>query len=145
MVLGKEYFRKDSVSSSGDLAMHKIEALSKEKLPTGLSSPGIARHVAFKGEDFQVIRSRIDPGTVSGWHHHNDYEVYGYVVSGAIRLEAGPDGRDVTSLGPGDFFHVPARTVHREANPSAEKGQEVILFLRGTGAMVVNVEGPDRA
>lgn len=124
--------------------MHKIEALQKDKLQKGSSSPGISRHIAFKGEDFQIIRSRIDPGTVSGWHHHQDYEVYGYVVSGTVHLETGRDGKDGTSLGPGDFFHVPAHTIHREVNPSAEKEQEVILFLRGTGLMVVNVDGPNQ-
>jgi hypothetical protein len=43
------------------------------------------------------------------------------------------------------FFRVPARTVHRDVNPSSKEGQEIILFLRGSGPMVVNVEGPDPA
>jgi quercetin dioxygenase-like cupin family protein len=124
--------------------MKKIETLQKETLSKGQSSPGIARHIAFKGEDFQVIRSRIDPGTASGWHHHQDYDVYGYVVSGTVRLEAGSDGKDDVSLGPGDFFYLPAHTIHREVNPSADKEQELILFLRGAGSMVANVEGLSR-
>jgi hypothetical protein len=28
-------------------------------------------------------------------------------------------------------------------NPSQSEGQEVVLFLKGAGPMVVNVEGPD--
>jgi hypothetical protein len=39
---------------------------------------------------------------------------------------------------------VPPRAVHRDVNPSPTQSQEVILFLRGTGAMVVNVTGPDQ-
>jgi hypothetical protein len=35
--------------------------------------------------------------------------------------------------------------VHRDVNPSDTEGQEAILFLRGSGPMVVNVEGPDLA
>jgi quercetin dioxygenase-like cupin family protein len=105
---GSSYVRGSSV-------MLKIQAIRKDALLEGSSSPGIIRHLAFKGEDVQVIRSCIDPGKVSGWHHHGDFHVYGYVVSGTIRLES---GADVITISPGDFFLVPPHTVHREVNPS---------------------------
>jgi quercetin dioxygenase-like cupin family protein len=123
--------------------MAKIRSLGKDTLADAASSPGIVRHKAFSGDGFQVVRSRAKPGIVSGWHHHGDYDVYGYMVAGTARFEGGPGGREVISVGPGDFFHVPARAVHRDVNPSTAEGQEVILFLRGAGPMVVNVEGPD--
>ena len=123
--------------------MTNIRALQKDTLPEGPGSPGITRHLAFREEDFLVVRSRVEPGVVSGWHHHGDYDVYGYFTSGTARLEHGPGGGDATTVGPGDFFHVPARTVHRDVNPSDTEGQEAILFLRGSGPMAVNVEGPD--
>ncbi len=125
--------------------MAKIRALENDTLSEAPGSPGISRHLAFKGDDFLVVRSRVDPGVVSGWHHHGDYDVYGYVVRGSVSFEGGPDGRDAISVGSGDFFHVPAHTVHRDVNPSGTEGQEVILFLRGSGQLVVNVEGPDPA
>ena len=125
--------------------MSKVQAPHQDALSEGPSSPGITRYFAFQGEGFQVIRSRVEPGRVSGWHRHEDYEVYGYVVSGAIRFESGPSGKDGASLEPGDFFYVPPHTTHREINPSPDEGQEVILFLRGTGPMVVNVDEPDQA
>ncbi len=125
--------------------MAKIEGLKKDSLPEAPGSPDISRHLAFKGEGFLVVHARTNPGAVSGWHHHGDYDVYGCVVSGAVSFEHGPDGKDATSVGKGDFFRVPARTVHRDVNPSGSEGQEVILFLQGSGPMVVNVEGPDPA
>ena len=125
--------------------MAKIQSLQKEALSEAPGSTGIIRHLAFRGEGFQVVRSLIDSGVVSGWHHHGDYDIYGYLAAGFVRFETGPGGRDVVSVGPGDFFHVPAHTVHRDVNPSRTEGQEVILFLRGSGPMVVNVEGPDPA
>ena len=100
--------------------MAKIRALHKDALSEAPGSPGITRHLAFRGEDFLV-------------------------VSGSLRVEYGPGGRDATSVGPGDFVHIPAGTVHRDVTPSGSEGQEVILFLRGSGPMVVNVEGPDPA
>jgi quercetin dioxygenase-like cupin family protein len=124
--------------------MSTIQAVREDALSWGSSSPGIARHLAFQGEGFQVIRSRIAAGALSGWHHHEDYEVCGYVVSGTARLESGPEGRDVVTLHAGDFLHVPAHTVHRESNPSPNERGEVILFMRGTGPMVANVAGPEQ-
>ena len=122
--------------------MGHIRCLAKDALAEAPGSPGIIRHLAVRGDEFSIVRSRVDAGVRSGWHHHGDYDVYGYLVSGAIQFEAGPGGRDAVSVGPGDFFHVPARTVHRDVNPSTTEGQVVILFLRGHGPMVVNAEGP---
>ncbi len=123
--------------------MAKIQGLAKDALSGAPGSQGITRHMAFRGEGFLIVRSRVDLGVVSGWHHHGDYDVYGYMVSGVARFEGGPGGGHAISVGPGDFFHVPARSVHRDVNPSTIEGQEVILFLRGTGPTVVNVDGPD--
>jgi len=125
--------------------MAKIEAMKTDELPETPSSPGITRHLAFKKEGSLVIRSRIDAGKISGWHHHGDYDVYGYLVSGATRFESGPEGKEAVSLRRGDFFHVPPHTIHREVNPSPDEGQEVILFLSGTGPLVINVDGPEKA
>jgi quercetin dioxygenase-like cupin family protein len=123
--------------------MAKIRAVQRDALTEGQASPGIARDLAFKTDEAQVIRSRVHPGTVSGWHNHANHTVYGYVVSGTARLDSGPGGRDAVSIGPGGFFIVPPNTVHREVNPSPTQEGEVILFLTGTGSMTVNVDGPD--
>lgn len=118
--------------------MSKLQALQTDALSETLSTPGITRQLAFEGEGHRILRARSDPGVVSGWHHHGDYDVYGYVVSGSVRLEN--DLGDAISISTGDFFHVPPHTVHREINPSPDEGNEVILFLRGTGALVFNME-----
>ena len=124
--------------------MSKIQTVQKDNLLEGSSSPGITRQLAFKGEGCLVIRSRSNPGVISGWHHHGDYDVYGYVVSGSVRFESNTGEEDAVSLGRGDFFHVPPYTVHREINQSSQNG-EVILFLRGTGPLVTNANDPGQA
>lgn len=120
--------------------MTKLQVLSGDALPETPASPGISRQLAFKGEEYLVIRSRSAPGTVSGWHHHGDHDVYGYLASGSARLEVNNGSKAVT-LKQGDFFHVPAHAEHREINPSSEEENEFILFLYGTGPLVVNVDG----
>lgn len=113
--------------------------LGPSDLAPGQPTPGIRRLEAFAAEGTWVGRAHTAPEVVSGWHHHGDHETFLYVVSGRFRLEIA-DG--VLEGGPGSFFHIPARVVHREANPSAEEA-EVVLFRSGSGSVVVNVEGPD--
>jgi len=125
--------------------MSKIEALRKDVLPEAPATPGITRYLAFEGEDYLILRSRAEPGAISAWHHHGDYEVYGFIISGSERFEYGPGGKDAVVVGPGDFFHIPPHTVHRDVNPSPDETQEVVLFFRGTGPVVINVDGPDSA
>ena len=125
------------------MTMSKIQALKADALSETPASPGIARHLAFKDEGSKVLRSQTQPGTISGLHHHGDHEVYGYVVSGTVRLENRSDKENVILIGPGDFLHVPHHTIHREINPSSSEENDVILFLRGNGEVVFNVNGSD--
>ena len=123
--------------------MAMISVVKQNELSEAPSTPSIIREFAYRGEGILVIRSKTQPGIVSGWHHHGDYHVYGFMASGSIKFEFGPGGRDFVEVGPGGFFHVFPNTVHRDINPSDEEGQIVILFLIGKGDVVINVEGPD--
>ncbi|MFN2556500.1 MAG: cupin domain-containing protein [Nitriliruptorales bacterium] len=107
-----------------------------------LPAPGIERETAYAGNDRWAGLARTQPGMVSGWHHHDGWDTYAYVVSGKLRLEFGPDGSETVEAGPGDFVHVPAHTVHREGNPS-DQVADVIVFRVGDGEIVVEVDGPD--
>jgi quercetin dioxygenase-like cupin family protein len=125
--------------------MSKIEALRGDALPEAPSTPGIVRYLAFDGEGYLIVRSQANPGAISAWHHHGDHDVYGYILSGSERFEYGPMGEDAVVVNQGDFFHIPPHVIHRDVNPSPNEGQEAILFFRGTGPVVVNVDGPDLA
>ncbi|HSG12270.1 MAG TPA: cupin domain-containing protein, partial [Gaiellaceae bacterium] len=85
---------------------------------------------------------RVEGRVASGWHHHGDREVLGYVVRGQARFEFGPGGRESTEVGTGGFFHVPRGIVHRDVNP-ADEPQELVLAFIGQGPLVVNVDGPE--
>jgi quercetin dioxygenase-like cupin family protein len=124
--------------------MGKIIGIDLIQLAPGPSTPGIERKIAFKEDGVTVIRSQVDPGVVSGWHHHGNYHVYGYMAAGTIRFEFGVGGKETVEIKQGGYFHVPPDTIHRDVNPSKSAGQDVILFLCGDGEMVVNVDGPDK-
>jgi uncharacterized RmlC-like cupin family protein len=115
---------------------------SERELPPASQTPGMVREQAFAEEGRWVGFVRVEPGMVSGWHHHGDHESYLFVVAGRGRFEFGPGGSQVVEAEAGDFLHVPARLVHREMNPSDEE-QTLVVVRIGDGPSLVNVDGPD--
>ncbi len=115
-----------------------VTKVAAEALTPGHSTPGMARFEAVVLDDVWSGVARTEPGATSGWHHHGDHDTVAYVVDGAFRVET---AAGVVDAGPGDFVHVPAHTVHRESNPTQQPA-EVVIVRRGTGAVVVNVDGP---
>jgi uncharacterized RmlC-like cupin family protein len=81
-------------------------------------------------------------GVPSAWHHHDDNDSFGYVISGRLLLEFGAGGKESAEVGPGEAFHVPKNLIHRETTLGTEPG--VIFVVRvGRGEPFVNVEKPD--
>jgi uncharacterized RmlC-like cupin family protein len=119
----------------------RVSAVLPDGLSAGASTPGVVREVAFETTRSTLIRARAEPRATSGWHHHGEREVLGYVVGGAARFEFGPGGGEATEVGEGGMFHVPAGLIHRDVNP-LDVPQEIILTVVGEGPLVVNVEGP---
>jgi uncharacterized RmlC-like cupin family protein len=122
-------------------ASDRVSAISEEGLTAGAATPGIVREVAFDTERATLMRARAEGRAATGWHHHGDRDVLGYVVRGRARFEFGPGGRESTEVEEGGFFRVPARLVHRDVNP-IDQPQEIVLTVVGEGPLVVNVDGP---
>jgi len=107
----------------------------------GPSTPGMNRQEAFATDRMWSGVARTEVGMVSGWHHHGEYETTIYVLSGALRMEFGPDGSNTVDAGPGDFVYVPKAVVRRERNPSAEPA-DLVVVRAGRGESTINVAGP---
>lgn len=123
------------------ISTERISAVASDGLTLGDSTPGIVREVAFDTDRALHIRALVEGRVASGWHHHGDREVLGYVLRGRARFEFGPSGELSTDVDEGGFFHVPAGIVHRDVNP-VDEPQELILTFVGSGPLVVNVDGP---
>jgi uncharacterized RmlC-like cupin family protein len=91
-----------------------------------------------------LVRARVAGGVASGWHHHGEREVLGYLLKGRARFDFGRGGSESTEVEEGGFFHIPVGLVHRDVNPTDEP-QELILSFVGEGPLVVNLDGPERA
>ena len=115
-----------------------VRKVAADALTPGHPTPGMVREEAIVLDDVWSGRVRTEPGATSGWHHHGSHDTVVYVVRGAFRVET---AEAVVQGDPGDFVHVPAYTVHREHNPTSVTA-EVVLVRRGTGPVVVNVDGP---
>jgi uncharacterized RmlC-like cupin family protein len=122
----------------------RVRSVAPDGLTGGASTPDVLREVAFESAQATLMQARAEAGAASGWHHHGDRDVLGYVVRGAARFEFGHGGTDSTEVEEGGFFHVPARLVHRDVNPLDEP-QEIVLTIVGEGPLVVNVDGPPSA
>ena len=108
---------------------------------TGPPTPGMERQQAFVTDGTWSGFVRTEPGMVSGWHHHGQYETVIYVLTGALTMEFGPNGSKIVKAGPGDFVYVPKGAVHRESNPSAEPS-DIIVVRAGVGESTFNLDGP---
>ncbi|HEX2032389.1 MAG TPA: cupin domain-containing protein [Actinomycetota bacterium] len=104
-------------------------------------TPGMSREEAVAAGGRWVGLVHTEPGMASAWHHHGGHDTYVYVVSGRFRLESGPAGAEVVEAEPGDFLHIPAGAIHREATAGGER-VEAVVFRAGAGEVVVNVDGP---
>lgn len=103
------------------------------------TTPGIVRRVVFEHPELVMGQSTIARNTTTGWHHHGERDVYGYIVRGEGLFEY-EDGGPISGRGPA-FFHVPAGTVHRETNTGDEEMVVAACFV-GSGPVVVNVDDP---
>ncbi len=119
----------------------RVSAVTRGRLTAAAATPGMLREVALETSRATLLRARAEPRAASGWHHHGERDVFGYVVRGAARFEFGADGMDRTEVDEGGFFHVPARLVHRDINP-LDAPQEIVLTVVGEGPLVFNVDSP---
>jgi uncharacterized RmlC-like cupin family protein len=122
--------------------MEKVRRIGPKDRVAAAPTPGMFREEALAGEGFWAGHATTDAGMASGWHHHGEHDSVIYVLSGILRMESGPEGRDVVEAMPGDFIHIPRQAIHRESNPSDEEGR-IVVFRSGTGSVVINVDGPE--
>ena len=120
----------------------RVRVVRPEDRTEGQPTTGMRREEAVSTDRSWAGYVTTEAGMVSGWHHHGDHESHIYVVSGALRMESGPGGRDVVEAQPGDFVFVPPHTVHREGNPTSQDST-IIVVRAGRGEAVFNVEGPE--
>jgi uncharacterized protein YjlB len=101
----------------------------------------VFRETVFESGDAIVRRARSTEENVQDWHHHGEWEVFGYVIEGRTRLEFGPNGEQFHEPSTCDFFHIPAGVVHRAIHPPDQLIDGLAVMV-GSGERIHVVEGP---
>lgn len=122
--------------------LDRIRSVRPDALERATQTPNILRELAFSTDRAKLVRARVQGNVASGWHHHGDREVLGFLVRGRARMDYGPGGKESTEVEEGGFLHVPAGLVHRDVNP-IDDPQEWVLAFVGTGPLVENLDGPE--
>jgi len=125
--------------------MERINVVREADLKAGDWTEGIIRKKAFDVRGLSVAQTQVPGGVASGWHHHGERHLYGFLVVGRLQLEYGTDGQLVADVSRGDFFYIPPRLVHRDVNPSRQEPAVIVNIAAGEGPTLVNVDGPDRS
>lgn len=118
-----------------------VRRIRPEQLTEAAGTAGMTRREAVATPTMWSGLVETDPESMSGWHHHGEHDTIAYVIAGTVRIEFGPAGSHAVEAGTGDFLHVPAGVVHREGNPTNERGR-IAVFRTGSGPPVINVDGP---
>ena len=132
---------------AGTAAWHRrLHHTGRDQLSEATAqTPGMRRYEAISGRrngsrKIWMGESHIEPGMVSGDHHHGEAETGIYVVSGHpvfVFLEEGTERR--VQAGPGDYVYVPPYVPHREDNPSPDEKAVVVLARSTQEGIVVNL------
>lgn len=129
-----------ATQAEGAAAPLSVTRVGEGTTQTG-QTPGMLRRQLASVSGAWVGIATTEARVVSGWHSHDGYESFIYVLEGQIRMDFGHGGADSFVAGVGDLIHVPKGAVHREANPGSE--QQVVLVMRaGVGEPVTNTECP---
>jgi uncharacterized RmlC-like cupin family protein len=82
----------------------------------------------------------IEPGALTGAHHHGELESVIYVLRGLARMRWGDRLDYVAEAGPGEFIFVPPFVPHQEINASPDEPLECLLVRSGQHPIVVNLD-----
>jgi uncharacterized RmlC-like cupin family protein len=117
-----------------------------ELSPGTSQTPGMKRMTAIGGSEgarnLWVGRVTLEPGAVSGAHHHGTCESVICVTAGRIKLRYGPALEHSVEAGPGDYLFIPPELVHQEINLSEGEPIDSIVIRDSQENVVVNVDIP---
>jgi uncharacterized RmlC-like cupin family protein len=144
IAVGRRYSRHPKRYDGRGVMSDRVRRIAPDERTAGLATPGMVREEAIATDRMWAGLVRTDAGMMSGWHHHGGYQTAIFVLSGALRMEFGPGGRETLEATPGDFVYVEPGGVHRESNPSDEESR-IVVVRAGDGQPVFNVDGPEPA
>jgi uncharacterized RmlC-like cupin family protein len=81
----------------------------------------------------------VESSGQTGIHHHGEQNTVVYVLEGEACIRWGQFGEHSTTVGAGDFLHVPSWLPHQELNPSEEHPFRWVVVRSAPEPIVVNL------
>jgi uncharacterized RmlC-like cupin family protein len=130
---------------SADWRDHGVRVVTADQLdPNTAQTPGMLRRVAVgRAQGAHGIWAgtvEIEPGALTGAHHHGPLESVIYVLRGRARMRWGERLEYMADAGPGDFIFVPPYVPHQEINARPDEPLECVLVRSDEEAVVVNLD-----
>jgi uncharacterized RmlC-like cupin family protein len=113
--------------------------------PRTPQTPGMHRKAAISSTSVAAQKIwagtvTIQPGAMTGPHHHGELESVIYVLSGRARMRWGDRLEFAAEAGPGDFIYVPPYVPHQEANAAEEEALSCVVVRSDQEPIVVNLD-----
>jgi uncharacterized RmlC-like cupin family protein len=130
---------------SEDWREHGVRVVTGDQLdPNTAQTPGMLRRVAVGtaqgARGIWAGTVEIEPGALTGAHHHGPLESVIYVLRGRARMRWGERLEYMADAGPGDFIFVPPYVPHQEINARPDQPLECVLVRNDEEAVVVNLD-----
>lgn len=81
----------------------------------------------------------VEPSGKTGIHHHGEQDTVVYVLEGEASVRWGTSGEHSTTVGAGDFLHVPRWLPHQELNLSKEYPFRWVVVRSTSEPIIVNL------
>jgi uncharacterized RmlC-like cupin family protein len=113
--------------------------------PRTPQTPGMHRKAAISSTSVAAQKIwagtvTIQPGAMTGPHHHGELESVIYVLSGRARMRWGDRLEFAAEAGPGDFIYVPPYVPHQEANADEDEALSCVVVRSDQEPIVVNLD-----
>jgi uncharacterized RmlC-like cupin family protein len=128
-----------------DWRNHGVHVVPHDQLDSNTAqTPGMHRRSAVSGTtgatSIWAGTVTVEPGALTGPHHHGELESVIYVLEGRARMRWGDHLEYVADAGPGDFIFVPPFVPHQEINADPSAPLRCVLARSGQEPIVVNLD-----
>ena len=108
-------------------------------------TPGMQRlaaimHASARARKIWAGTVTVQPGALTGAHHHGELESIIYVVRGRARMRWGDQLEYTAVAEAGDFIFVPPFVPHQEINSNPDETLECVLVRNDQEPVVVNLD-----
>ena len=123
--------------------MQRVMKVGPDDMTIEPGPAALVRKTAISTDKLWAGITLVNPGMVSGWHHHGTNTTIIHVVSGRFELEClVNEAVERYSVEPGDFVAVPPGIPHNEIADTEEGAETIVVRFGQGGQTTIELDGP---